>query len=183
MDNFVLFYRAVLGCNPEQLWEIADPYGLVRSRTMVSPDHTVRLPLNVSESRETGTGRFLTTYAGAGVHHIAIATADIVQTMRQLMTRGTRFLTIPANYYDDVAAKWGLDASRIDTLRKLNLLYDCDENGEFVHAYTQTFDDRFFFEIVERRGGYQQYGAVNAPVRMAAQAQRLASSRLDGLLA
>jgi 4-hydroxyphenylpyruvate dioxygenase len=183
MDNFVLFYRAVLGCNPEQLWEIADPYGLVRSRTMVSPDHTVRLPLNVSESRETGTGRFLTTYAGAGVHHIAIATADIVQTMRQLMTRGTRFLTIPANYYDDVAAKWGLDASRIDTLRELNLLYDCDENGEFVHAYTQTFDDRFFFEIVERRGGYQQYGAVNAPVRMAAQAQRLASSRLDGLLA
>jgi len=27
MDNFVLFYRAVLGFNPEQLWEIADPYG------------------------------------------------------------------------------------------------------------------------------------------------------------
>jgi 4-hydroxyphenylpyruvate dioxygenase len=183
MDNFVLFYRAVLGCNPEQLWEIADPYGLVRSRTMVSPDHTVRLPLNVSESRETGTGRFLTTYAGAGVHHIAIATADIVQTMRQLTARGTRFLTIPANYYDDVAAKWGLDASRIDALRELNLLYDCDENGEFLHAYTQSFDGRFFFEIVERRGGYQQYGAVNAPVRMAAQAQQLASSRLDGLLA
>ena len=82
-----------------------------------------------------------------------------------------------------MAAKWGLDASRIETLRELNLLYDCDENGEFLHAYTETFDDRFFFEIVERRGGYQQYGAVNAPVRMAAQAQRLASSRLDGLLA
>ena len=109
MDNFVLFYRAVFGFNPEQLWEIADPYGLVRSRTMVSPDRSVRLPLNISESRETGTGRFLTTYAGAGVHHIAIATADIVQTMRQLMARGTRFLPIPANYYDDVAAKWGLD--------------------------------------------------------------------------
>jgi 4-hydroxyphenylpyruvate dioxygenase len=183
MDNFVLFYRAVLGFDPEQLWEIADPYGLVRSRTMVSPDHTVRLPLNVSESRETGTGRFLTTYAGAGVHHIAIATADIVHTLRQLMARGTRFLTIPANYYDDVVAKWGLDTSRIETLRELNLLYDCDENGEFLHAYTQPFDDRFFFEIVERRGGYQQYGAVNAPVRMAAQAQLLASSRLDGLLA
>jgi 4-hydroxyphenylpyruvate dioxygenase len=182
MDNFVLFYRAVLGCNPEQLWEIADPYGLVRSRTMVSPDHSVRLPLNVSESRETGTGRFLTTYAGAGVHHIAIATADIVQTMRQLTARGTRFLTIPANYYDDVVAKWGLDSNRIDTLRELNLLYDCDENGEFLHAYTQTFDNRFFFEIVQRSGNYQQYGAVNAPVRMAAQAQLLASSRLDGLL-
>jgi len=62
----------------------------------VSSDHTVRLPLNVAESRETGTGRFLTTYAGAGVHHIAMATDDIVQTLRQLMARGTRFLTISA---------------------------------------------------------------------------------------
>jgi 4-hydroxyphenylpyruvate dioxygenase len=55
--------------------------------------------LNVSESRETGTRRFLTIHAGAGVQHIAIATDDIVQTLRQLMVRGARFLTIPTNYY------------------------------------------------------------------------------------
>jgi 4-hydroxyphenylpyruvate dioxygenase len=183
MDNFVLFYRAVLGFVPEQLWEIADPYGLVRSRTMVSPDRSIRLPLNVSESRETGTGRFLTTYAGAGVHHIAMATGDIVQTMRRLVARGARTLPIPANYYEDVAAKWGLDEARIEELRSLNLLYDCDDNGEFLHAYTDAFDDRFFFEIVQRIGGYQQYGAVNAAVRMAAQAQRYPGARMAGLLA
>jgi 4-hydroxyphenylpyruvate dioxygenase-like putative hemolysin len=34
------------------------------------------------------------------------------------------------------------------------------------------FDDRFFFEIVQRTGGYQGYGAVNAAVRMAAQARQ-----------
>lgn len=183
MDNFVLFYRAVLGFVPEQLWEIADPYGLVRSRTMVSPDRSIRLPLNVSESRETGTGRFLTTYAGAGVHHIAMATSDIIQTMRRLVARGARTLPIPANYYDDVAAKWGLDEARIEELRSLNLLYDCDDSGEFLHAYTDAFDDRFFFEIVQRIGGYQQYGAANAAVRMAAQAQRHPGTRMAGLLA
>ena len=183
MDNFVLFYRAVLGFVPEQLWEIADPYGLVRSRTMVSPDRSIRLPLNVSESRETGTGRFLTTYAGAGVHHIAMATGDIIQTMRRLVARGARTLPIPANYYDDVAAKWGLDEARIEELRSLNLLYDCDDSGEFLHAYTDAFDDRFFFEIVQRIGGYQQYGAANAAVRMAAQAQRHPGAHMAGLLA
>jgi 4-hydroxyphenylpyruvate dioxygenase len=183
MDNFVLFYRAVFGFVPEQLWEIADPYGMVRSRTMVSADRSVRLPLNISESRETGTGRFVTTYAGAGVHHIAMASADIVRALQHLKARGTRLLPIPANYYDDVAAKWGLDDARIDELRSLDLLYDRDENGEFLHAYTDTFDDRFFFEIVQRVGGYQQYGAANATVRMAAQAQRLSASRLSGLLA
>lgn len=181
MDNFVLFYRAVLGFVPEQLWEIADPYGLVRSRTMISNDRTVRLPLNISESRETGTGRFLTTYAGAGVQHIALATANIVHTIERLVARGTRLLPIPANYYDDIAAKWGLDGSRVDQLRSLNLFYDCDERGEFLHAYSDAFDDRFFFEIVQRCGGYQQYGAANAGVRMAAQAQRHVAARLSGL--
>ena len=183
MDGFVLFYRAVLGFVPEQLWEIADPYGMVRSRTMTSVDRSVRLPLNVSESRETVTGRFLSTFAGAGVQHIAMATDDIVGIMPRLIDRGARFLHIPDNYYDDLGAKWGLEDERIAILRSLNLLYDRDEGGEFLHAYTDMFDDRFFFEIVQRCGDYQQYGAVNASVRMTAQAQRHAAARLSGLLA
>jgi 4-hydroxyphenylpyruvate dioxygenase len=183
MDNFVLFYRAVLGFTLEQLWEIADSYGLVRSRTMVSEERSVRLPLNISESRETGTGRFLTTYAGAGVHHIAMATGDIFDTMDRLTARGMRMLPIPANYYDDIAAKWGLDEALVRRLQQLNLLYDCDDAGECLHVYTATFDDRFFFEIVQRCGGYQQYGAANAAIRMAAQTQLHSVSHLNGLLA
>jgi len=183
MDNFVLFYRAVFGFLPEQLWEIPDPYGIIRSRTMVSPEHSVRLPLNISESRQTSTGRFLTTFAGAGVQHIAMATGNIIDTLERLTARGARVLTVPPNYYDDIAAKWALADSQIETLRRLNLLYDRDDAGEFLHAYTDAFDDRFFFEIVERRGGYQQYGAANAAVRMAAQAQRHPATRLSGLLA
>jgi len=183
MDNFVLFYRAVFGFIPQQLWEIPDPYGLVRSRTTVSPEGSIRLPLNISESRQTATGRFLTTFAGAGVHHIAFATSNIHHTLEQLAARGAQILPIPANYYEDLAAKWGLDDAHLEQLQRANLLYDQDDDGEFLHAYTQTFDDRFFFEIVERRGNYRQYGAVNAPVRMAAQAQRRPESHLTGLLA
>jgi 4-hydroxyphenylpyruvate dioxygenase len=172
MDHFALFYHAVFGFSPDQLWEIPDPYGLVRSRTMVSADRTVRLPLNVSESRQTATGRFLTTHAGAGVHHIALATDDIVMALEQASARGARILGIPANYYDDIGAKWGLSDERLESLRRLNLLYDQDDSGEFLHAYTDTFDGRFFFEFVQRIGGYQQYGAANAAARMAAQAQQ-----------
>lgn len=150
---------------------------------MVSPEGTVRLPLNISESRQTATGRFVTTFAGAGVHHIAFATRDILHTLGQLAARGARTLPIPANYYEDLAAKWGLDDTLLAQLQRANLLYDRDEEGEFLHAYTGTFDDRFFFEIVERRGNYRQYGAVNAAMRMAAQAQRRPDPRLTGLLA
>jgi 4-hydroxyphenylpyruvate dioxygenase len=182
MDNFVLFYRAVFGCEPEALWEIPDPYGLIRSRTMVSADRTLRLPLNVSESRETTTGRFLTTFSGAGVQHIALASDDIRHAIGHLTTRGAQLLAIPANYYDDIAARWGLDDDEIQDLRRHHLLYDRDDNGAYLHAYTSTFDDRFFFEVVERINGYQQYGAANASVRMAAQAKRQSAEPGAGVL-
>ena len=183
MDNFVLFYRAVFGFQPEALWEIPDTMGLIQSRAMGSSDGAIRLPLNISESRETTTGRFLTTFSGAGVQHIAMATDDIQAAMATLNARGARFLPIPGNYYDDVAARWGLDDARVEELRQHNLLYDRDGNGEFLHAYTDPFDDRFFFEIVQRLGGYNQYGAANASVRMAAQAKRRGAAQTPRLLA
>ena len=157
--------------------------GLIQSRTMASDGRTIRLPLNISESRETTTGRFLTTSSGAGVQHIAMASDDIRHSMEQLAARGARFLPIPGNYYDDIEARWGLEDAQVAVLRAHNILYDRDDNGEFLHAYTDPFDDRFFFEIVQRIGDYQQYGAANASVRMAAQAARAAQpvDRLRGL--
>jgi 4-hydroxyphenylpyruvate dioxygenase len=183
MDNFVLFYRALFGFMPEQLWEIPDAMGLVQSRTMTNVERNIRLPLNISESRETATGRFLTTFSGAGVQHIAMATLNIRRTMEQLVIRGARFLPIPNNYYEDIGARWALDDDRLAMLRAHNILYDRDDAGEFLHAYTDPFDDRFFFEVVQRVGDYQQYGAANASVRMAAQAKRRGAASRSELLA
>lgn len=174
IDGFVLFYRAIFGLEPQQLWELPDPYGLIQSRAMVSLDGSIRLPLNISESRETATGRFVTAYAGAGVHHIAFATDDVAAAVQRITALGAPMLPVPANYYDDLAARHGLDDAGLAELARWNLLYDRDETGEFLHAYTDTFHDRFFFELVERRG-YQGFGATNASVRMAAQAARRGS--------
>jgi 4-hydroxyphenylpyruvate dioxygenase len=48
------------------------------------------------------------------------------------------------------------------------VLYDRDAHGEFLHLYTRTVG-HVFVEIVQRLGGYRGYGAVNAPIRLAAQ--------------
>ncbi len=170
MDGTVLFWRAVFGFTAEAMFELPDPYGLIRSRAMVSPEGSIRLPLNISESRETQTGRFVSAFAGAGVHHIAFAAPDIVAAVRDVSAQGSRILPIPANYYEDLAARHALDDAELEQLQALNLLYDRDDHGTFRHAYTGAFHERFFFEIVERRG-YVGFGAVNASVRMAAQAQ------------
>jgi 4-hydroxyphenylpyruvate dioxygenase len=171
MEAAVLFWRAVFGFVPQPLWEIPDPYGLVRSRAMVSREGSIRLPLNISEGRETATGRFVSASAGAGVHHVAFASQDIVRTLRAMSDHDDWILPIPPNYYDDLGARYGLADEELVSLRELNLLYEHDDDGSFRHAYTDSFEDRFFFEIVERRG-YRGFGALNAAVRMAAQAQR-----------
>ena len=171
MEAAVLFWRAVFGFAPQPLWEIPDPYGLVRSRAMVSRDGSTRLPLNISEGRETATGRFVSASAGAGVHHLAFATEDIERALESMSGHNDWILPIPPNYYDDLAAKYGLMENFLGSLRKLNLLYERDDDGLFRHVYTDSLADRFFFEIVERRG-YRGFGAINAAVRMAAQAQR-----------
>lgn len=169
MDGFVLFHRAVFGLHPNPPMDLPDPQGLVRSRAMADPAGRVRMPLNVSESRQTATGRFVSAMAGAGVHHIAFSTPDAAGF---LAGRGAPVLRIPDNYYEDLGARFGLADPVLEALERDHLLYDRDAaGGEFIHAYTVSFEDRFFFEIVERRGGYDGYGAANAGVRMAAQAR------------
>ncbi len=181
LDSYVLFYRAIFGFEAQATFELPDPYGLIRSRAMISADGSVRLPLNISESRETATGRFVSAFAGAGVHHIAFSTSDIMATAATMEAAGCALLPIPPNYYDDLAARHGLDDDFLTQLQSLNLLYDRDDQGDFIHGFTETFDDRFFFEIVQRRG-YQQFGAPNASVRMAVQAQRREAAKLGARL-
>jgi len=80
-------------------------------------------------------------------------------------------LSIPVNYYDDLAARFSLADEFVDELRQSGVLYDRIGEGELLQAYTEPFEDRFYFEVLERRGGYELYGAANAPVRMAAMAR------------
>jgi 4-hydroxyphenylpyruvate dioxygenase len=181
-DGWVLFFKAAFGFTAEDTFVLPDPYGLVRSRAVRSPDGTVRLPLNISQSRNTATARSVSTYSGAGVQHIALATDDIFATAAELKRRGAAVLRIPANYYDDLAAKFGLADDLIARLAAANILYDREGDGEFFQIYTEPFEDRFSFEIVERRN-YHGFGAANAPVRMAAQAQSQAASPFRTLAA
>ncbi len=173
MATYILFWRGLFGLVAQTQLDTPDPFGLVHSRALVSPSGKVRIVLNASESHATTTGRFVSTYFGAGVHHVAFSTSDIQRTARNCEAHNASLLALPANYYDDLSARWGLDDLALSALRQHALLYDRDEAGEFWHLYTNAFHDRFFFEAVLRKAGYAGFGAANAPVRAAAQARQL----------
>ena len=92
-----------------------------------------------------------------------------VATARQMAEYGFEPLPMTGNYYNDLQARFGLDASRVDEMKSLSILYDEDANGAFYHFYSRPFAGGLFFEIVQRGEGYDGYGAPNAPFRIAAQ--------------
>ncbi|MEW2400662.1 TIM barrel protein [Streptomyces sp. NPDC046862] len=158
-DEAVLFHRSVLGLHAQESVDVADPYGLHRSRAVTNADGSVRIALSVGPAP---------TDDGARAQHIALATDDIVATARAFRAAGGRLLPVPANYHDDLAARYEFPDGELETYRELGILYDRDAHGEFRHCYTRTIG-RVFFELVQRDGGYRGYGAQNAPVRLAAQ--------------
>ncbi|HLI58703.1 MAG TPA: TIM barrel protein [Solirubrobacteraceae bacterium] len=161
-DEAVLFYRSVLDLEPGGSLELSAPTGLVRSRAMSSANGSVRLALNVPV---LGGGMDAT----AGHQHVAFACADVLGVAARLLEAGFSPLAIPANYYEDLSARFDLAPELVRCMRELSVLYDGDAHGEFLHFYTPTIGGRLFFEVVERRGAYDGYAAANAPIRMAAQ--------------
>ncbi|MET7329675.1 TIM barrel protein [Nonomuraea sp. NPDC005650] len=155
-DEAELFYRTVLGLQPQESLELPDPYGLLRSKAMSAAEGAVRMVINLAQ-------------VGAKDQpwqHVAFACDDVVAVARRLRAECPELLLpIPANYYDDLEARH----DHVDPeLRELGVLYDRDGHGEFLHLYTVTVG-RVFFEIVQRTGGYQGYGAGNAPIRLSVQ--------------
>ncbi len=168
MLSWLLFYNAIFDFRRLPQIEIADPGGLVQSQAITNADGSLRLVLNGSTATRTLSARFLSDFFGSGVQHIALSCEDIFAAVAEMRARGLSFLEIPDNYYDDLEAKYEFDATTMTLLRANRILYDRDGNSEFFQIYTHTFDERFFFEIVERRN-YQGFGAANAPIRLAAQ--------------
>jgi 4-hydroxyphenylpyruvate dioxygenase len=168
MLSWLLFYTGILDLQRLPQMEIPDPVGLVQSQALISANQSLRIILNGSSATRTLSNRFISEFFGSGVQHIAFLCDDIFAAVADMRKRGAKFLRIPDNYYDDVEAKYGLDAELMAALRDNQILYDREGDGEFFQIYTPSFDERFFFEIVERRN-YQGFGAPNAGIRLAAQ--------------
>ncbi|MGA8112668.1 MAG: VOC family protein, partial [Actinocatenispora sp.] len=159
-DAAVLFARSVLGMVPGESTELAAPYGLVREHALETGDGTVRLMVGTTQPGTT---------ACAG--HVALGCEDIVTTAEALRAAGAPILPVPANYYDDLDARYAIDPGDLARMRRLDVLYDRTADGEFLHLCTGTLGGGLFLEVVQRVGGYAGYGSANTPVRLAAQTQ------------
>jgi 4-hydroxyphenylpyruvate dioxygenase len=162
-------YRSLFDFDITPTQDLPDVYGLVVSRVASNATKKVRIPINMSMATAASSQRFLKNTKGAGVQQIAFGCADIFVAAEQVDS--TYILDIPDNYYRDLEARCQLDIDLINKLKKFNILFDENSSGKFMHFYTKEING-VFFEVLQRIDGYDNYGEINAHIRMASQARQ-----------
>jgi 4-hydroxyphenylpyruvate dioxygenase len=139
------------------------------SKVMSNGNGRIKFPLNepAKGKKRSQIEEYLDFYETPGVQHIAIATDNIIQTVRELRVRGVEFLSAPPKeYYSAIPTRLGEHMKKmnenIDELEELAILVDADEEGYLLQIFTKPVEDRptLFFEIIQRMGA-KGFGAGN----------------------
>ncbi len=159
MDEWVGFYQRVMGFTNMKEFigdDIATEYSSLMSKVVTNGNHRVKFPLNEPSlgKRKSQIDEYLEFYDGPGVQHIALATGDIVASVRAMTEMGVQFLATPDSYYDTLTDLVGEVRVPLETLRELKIQADRDEDGYLLQIFTKPVQDRptVFFELIERHG-------------------------------
>jgi len=167
MDEWVSFYANVMGFQLYQHFDdkdISTEYSALMSKVMANGNGYVKFPINepAEGRRKSQIEEYLDFYQGPGVQHIALATDDILSTVRSMQSQGIDFLTVPHSYYTELAARVGTIDEPVDQLEKLGILVDRDDEGYMLQIFTRPVEDRptLFYEIIQRKGS-RSFGKGN----------------------
>lgn len=167
MNYWVDFYEKVMGFVNILSFDdndISTEYTALMSKVMSNGNGRIKFPINepAEGAKKSQVEEYLDFYEGEGVQHIAVATDDIIQTVRDLKSRGIEFLTIPDTYYEAVTDRVGEIDEDIAPLKELGILVDRDDEGYLLQIFTRPIEPRptMFFEIIQRKGA-QSFGKGN----------------------
>lgn len=167
MNEWVGFYERVLGFFNLLSFDdkdISTEYSALMSKVMSNGNGRIKFPINepAAGKKKSQIDEYLEFYRGPGVQHIALATNDIVATVRALRDRGVEFLQVPAAYYDTLLDRVGSIDEDLAPLRELGILVDRDDEGYLLQLFSKPVQDRptLFYEIIQRKGA-KSFGKGN----------------------
>lgn len=167
MNPWVKFYEEVMGFRNILSFDdndISTEYSALMSKVMSNGNGFVKFPINepAEGKKKSQVEEYLEFYDGEGVQHVALATNDIVSTVKDLKSRGVEFLQVPTTYYDDLLDRVGTIDEDLEPLKELGILVDRDNEGYLLQLFTKPVQDRptLFFEIIQRKGA-KSFGKGN----------------------
>ena len=159
MEAWVEYYERVFGFTEMIRFsdqDISTEYSALMSKVMADGKGRIKFPINepAEGQRKSQIEEFLEFYGGPGVQHIALATTDIVGTVRTLQDRGVHFLRTPDSYYQELPERIGEIDEDLADLNELGILADRDDEGYLLQIFGKPLADRptLFIEVIERHG-------------------------------
>jgi 4-hydroxyphenylpyruvate dioxygenase len=167
MNTWVKFYEDVMGFKNILSFDdkdISTEYSALMSKVMSNGNGYIKFPINepAKGKKKSQVEEYLEFYEGEGTQHIAVATNDIVTTVKQLKSRGVEFLQVPTTYYDNLLDRVGPIDEDLEPLKELGILVDRDDEGYLLQLFTKPIEDRptMFYEIIQRKGA-KSFGKGN----------------------
>jgi 4-hydroxyphenylpyruvate dioxygenase len=167
MDEWVHFYENVMGFSQLVHFDdkdISTEYTALMSKVVQGGGGRIKFPINepAQGRRRSQIEEFLEFYGGPGVQHIAMATGDIIQTVRAMRHNDVSFLRVPQTYYEMLPNRIGKIDEDMHELAELGILVDRDEEGYLLQIFTKPVADRptLFFEVIQRHGS-RSFGKGN----------------------
>lgn len=167
MNPWVKFYEDVMGFKNILSFDdkdISTEYSALMSKVMSNGNGYVKFPINepAAGKKKSQVEEYLEFYEGEGCQHIALATHNIIETVRALKSRGVEFVKIPASYYATVLDRVGHIDEDLQPLKELGILIDKDDEGYLLQIFSKPVEDRptLFFEIIQRKGA-KSFGKGN----------------------
>jgi 4-hydroxyphenylpyruvate dioxygenase len=164
----VNWYQRIFGFQTQRYFDIQTHRSGLRSEVLIHPQGQVKFPINEPTSVNSQVQEFLDHNHGAGIQHIALATANIVDTITQLRARGLSLLDIPSSYYPPLRDQFEQHFPHLDWLaiEQQNILVDIEGEpsaGILLQTFSQPIFNQptFFWEIIERRQQAQGFGQRN----------------------
>ncbi|AUT00430.1 4-hydroxyphenylpyruvate dioxygenase [Nostoc sp. CENA543] len=168
LERVVHWYEKIFGFQPRQSFKIQTARSALYSQVMVSPQGGVQLPVNEPASPNSQIQEFLDFNRGAGIQHIALKTANLIQAIAQFRQRGLSLLSVPQTYYKQLQNRPGLPLSPVEltAIAQQEILVDWQQDsdqGVLLQIFTHPIfgQPTFFFEFIERRSQAQGFGEGN----------------------
>src|SRR5437870_11553296 len=127
MEEWVRWYERVLGFTQLVHFDdkdISTEYTALMSKVVQNGTGRIKFPINepAKAKRRSQIDEYLQFYGGPGVQHIAMATGNIIETVRAMRANDVSFLRVPNAYYDLLPHRVGKITEDLEELAELGIL-------------------------------------------------------------
>lgn len=162
ISHWVNYYKNCFGFTENKNEDIYAEESGMHIIIMQSANGKVNLPLVEPSSKYSRLNSYLQYNQGAGVHHIAFETNDIVNAVSHYEKNHGELRKAMPKYYDEMKKLYPSQVDNIDKISPYGIMLEEDEHGVLFQIFTKPVVTRptFFMEFIQRNI-CEGFGTVN----------------------